>query len=94
MQGYTDKEIDHKVTSTIVQECEDLSLPSYIDIIPSVITYGKTKNAEIVVKVVNLTTNSVVISSKAILCEIQSVVVDKMVFDKMRQEPKCRSKFM
>ena len=69
-----------------MQECNDSSLPSYIDITPSVINYGKTKNAEIVVNVVNLTTNSCVISPKAILCEVQPVVVDKMVFDKIEDE--------
>ena len=70
----------------IVQECNDSKLPSYIDITPSVITYGKTKNAEIVVNVVNLIANSCGISPKAILCEVQPVVVDKMVFDKIEDE--------
>ena len=88
IHGYTDKEIDYKVTSAIVQECEDSSLPSYIDITPSVITYDTKKNAEVLVNVVNLTTNSVVISPKTILCEVQPVVVDKAVFDKIEDETK------
>ena len=86
--GIQIKKIDHKVTSAIVQECEDSSLPSYIDITPSVITYDTKKNAEVMVNVVNLTTNSVVISPKTILCEVQPVVVDKAVFDKIEDETK------
>ena len=34
IRGFSDREIDHKVTSAIIQECEDSSLPSYIDITP------------------------------------------------------------
>ena len=38
------------------------------------------------VNVVNLTTDSVVVSPKAFLCDIQPVVVDKMLFDKIDDE--------
>ena len=88
IRGYTDREIDHKVTSDILQEREDSYLPSHIDITPSFVTYDNTKNAEVVVNVVNLTTNSVVISPKEILCEIYPVVVVEMVFNKIENETK------
>ena len=66
---------------------ENSSLPSYIDVTPSVVTYNNTNNAEVVVNV-NLITNSAVIFPKEILCEIQSVVVNKMVFNNIENETK------
>ena len=83
IHGYTDREIDHQPTSAILQESEESSLPSYIDIAPSVINYDNTKNAEVVVNVTNLTTNSIVISPKSVLCEIQPVTIDEAVYDKI-----------
>ena len=84
--GFTDREIDHQTTSAILHESEESSLPSYIDITPSVITYDNSKNAEVIVNLTNLTTNSVVISPKSILCEIQPVTVDATVYDKIENE--------
>lgn len=81
--GYTDREIDHQPTLAILQESEESSLPSYIDIVPSVINHGSTKYAEVAVNVTNLTTNSIVISPKSVLCEIQPVTVDEAVYDKI-----------
>ena len=84
--GFTDREIFHQITSAILHESEESSLPSYIDITPSVITYDNSKNAEVIVNLTNLTTNSVVISPKSILCEIQPVTVDATVYDKIENE--------
>ena len=86
IRGYTDREIDHQPTSAILHESEESSLPSYIDITPSVITYDKTKKADVIVNITNLTTNSVVISPKSILCEIQPVTVDESVYHKIENE--------
>ena len=83
IHGYTDREVDHQPTNVILQESEESSLPSYIDIAPSVINYDNTKNAEVLVNVTNLTTNSIVISPKSVLCEIQPVTIDEAVYDKI-----------
>ena len=78
--GYTDREIDHQATCAILQESHEPSLPSSVDITPAVIQYEYKKNKEVIVNVTNLTTNSVAITPKSILCEMQPVKVDESVF--------------
>lgn len=36
--GTTNREIDHQITSAMLHESEEASVPSFIDIMPSVIT--------------------------------------------------------
>ena len=86
IHGYTDREMNHQPTSAILQESEDSSLPSYIDIAPSVINDDNTKNAEVVVNLTNLTTNSIVISPKSVLCEIQPVTINEALYDKIEDD--------
>ena len=77
IKGYTDKEIDHQHTNAMLQETEESNIPSYIDVTPTVIQYNNRKNTEMLVNLSNLTTNTVVISPKAILCELQPVKIDR-----------------
>ena len=74
--GYTDKEVNHEQTCAMIHETEESNLPSYIDITPTMIIYNNKRNSEVVVNVSNLTTNTVVIPTKAILCEFQPVIID------------------
>ena len=80
--GYTDREIDHSPTCAILQETKESNLPDYVDITPVVVQYDYKKNREVTVNISNLTTNTITISPKAILCEIQPVVIDEEVFRK------------
>ncbi len=85
VRGYTDREIYYQPTCAILQECEESSLPSFIDITPSVVQYKNQRNTEVLVNVTNLTTNTVTISPKAVLCELQPVTVDASVFNKTQE---------
>ena len=86
VKGYIDKELEYIPTCAIIQECQDSSLPDFIDITPTVIQYSYKANGEVNVNCSNLTTNSVTVSPKAILCEVQPVRVDESVFEKMEKE--------
>ena len=86
VKGYLDKQMEFKPTCAIIQECEDSTLPDYIDITPTVIQYQYRNNDEIMVNISNLTTNSVTISRKAIIGEVQPVTVDESVFEKIEQK--------
>ena len=81
IKGYLDKELEYNSACAIIQECKDSSLPDFIDITPTVIQYKYKANGEVDVNCSNLTTNSITISPKAILCEVQPVTVDESVFD-------------
>ena len=78
IEGITDKEVGHPKTTALIHESLDSSLPDYVDISPEVINYvhGKTKVVNVTIS--NVTSNSVVISPKAILCELQPVKVEDM----------------
>ena len=86
IRGYTDKEIDYHPTSAMIQETEDSSLPSDIDITPGMVHYVYGNNKEVIINISNLTTNSVTIAPKAILCELQLVTIDEEVFNKIEDK--------
>ncbi|XP_060603469.1 uncharacterized protein LOC132756415 [Ruditapes philippinarum] len=71
---YTDKELEFQPTTAFIQECEDSSLPSYLDITPAVTHYELGKNKSFTVNFSNLTMNTCTISPRAIICELQSVI--------------------
>lgn len=78
---YTDKELNLPPTATIIQGTEDSNIPSFIDITPGVIHYQHGKNSEITVQLSNLSTNTISIPPKAIVCELQPVNIAEDVFD-------------
>lgn len=81
IKGYTDKELNYHPTCAILQETEDSQLPEFIEISPSVTQFVYQKNGEIRVNLSNLSSNTVTISPRAILCELQPVTVDNTVFN-------------
>lgn len=86
MKGYVDKKLEYSPTCAIIQECQDSSMPDFIDVTPTVINYNYKKNGEISVNVSNLTTNAVTVSPKAIIGEVQPVTVDESVFEKLEKQ--------
>lgn len=90
IRGYIDKELYFQDTCAILQETEDTTLSKFVDITPSVINYSYKKNNEIFVNISNITTNSVTISPKEVLCEIQPVTIDEFVFEKLESKNKSK----
>ena len=86
IKGYLDKELEYNTTCAIIQECQDSSLPDFIDTTPTVIQYNYKLHDEVNVNCSNLTTNSVTISPKSILCEVQPVSIDESVFDRLEKQ--------
>ena len=80
--------MDCPESTVIYQESTFSSLPSYVDVTPTVIQYKNKNNQEVVVNLSNLTTNTVVINPKAILCEIQPVTVTDDVLHRIQTEDK------
>jgi len=86
IHGYIDKELEYHSTCAIIQETESSTLPDYIDIASGVIHYNYKKNDKVTVNISNLTTNTVTISPKAIIAEIQPVDVDQTVLDDLNDD--------
>ena len=75
IKAYTDKELNHPSTLAITHEIEDSSIPSYVDITPTLVQFEKGKRRELGVTLLNLTTMTVTISPKACLCQLQPVTI-------------------
>lgn len=91
--GIVDKELDYPTTTAILQETSDSNIPDFIDVTPAVIQYKYRRNDELKVNLSNLTTSTIVISPKCILCELQPVVVTDEVFDNIEKDQKMEEVF-
>ena len=72
---FTDKEIPVDETLAMMAETENTGLPDYVDITPSVINYKHGHRKDVMVNISNLTTDTVVISPRTVICELQPVTV-------------------
>lgn len=81
----TDKEIGYPVTCAIIQESKASSLPSFVEVTPSLVHYECGKQ-EYTVNLSNVTSQRVVVAPKAIICEVQPATVDKLVLDQMETQ--------
>lgn len=86
VKGYNDKELEINSACAIIQGCRDSTIPESIDVTPTVIQFCYKRNCEINVNMSNLTTNTITVSPKAILCEVQPVTVNESVFEKLENE--------
>lgn len=86
IMGYVDKELAYPSTCAILEETETSALPDFVDITPATVQYQYKNNKQIAVNISNLTTHTVTINPKAVLCELQPVVVDDEVFESENEE--------
>ena len=86
VKGFIDKKLSHQPTAAILQVSEDTPLPDYLDITPGVIHYNFDEANEVTVTLSNLSANTVTISPKAILCEIQPVMITEESIMKMEED--------
>ena len=77
IKGRTDKELGFQTTTAMVHETSDSSLPDFVEITPEIINYRHGTTKEVNITLSNLTSNSVVISPRAILCELQPVNIEE-----------------
>ena len=85
IQGFVDKKLDHISTPAILQETEDASLPSCIDITPSVVQYTYQDKMNVTVSLSNVSTNTVNIEPNAFICEIQPVSISEETIERMQE---------
>ena len=76
LKWLTCREIDHRPTSAMLIKTEESVIPSDFDITPSVIHYEYGKNGFIGVQISIVTTSTLTIAPKTILCALQPVQID------------------
>ena len=78
IRGYTDKELNYHATCGLLQETSESPLPDFVDITPTVVLYENKKHMDMEVNLTNLTTNTITISPKMIVCEMQPVEIENL----------------
>jgi len=80
-----DRKLPYSEAHALVSETEDTSLPEFIDIGPTLVTYDVKKN-EYVVEVSNITYNTVTIAPRAIIAELQPVDIEEDMAKRKKKE--------
>ncbi|XP_055956142.1 uncharacterized protein LOC130012366 [Patella vulgata] len=73
---YVDKKLRYPKVSVMVHPCQRSSISSDLDVSPSIMMYDYNNTDYISVNVSNVSTNTIVISPKAIVCELQPVNIE------------------
>ena len=75
--GFIDSALPYHPTCAVLQATETSSVPTDLDISPSLVAYEYGSKQIIDVPISNITTRKVVIQPRAILCEIQTVTIEE-----------------
>ena len=76
LRGYMDKKLPFRDSCTVVQPSRKVSF-SDLEIMPSIIQYRHRDNPFIDVRVHNTTTRTVLIPTRAVVCELQPVTIEQ-----------------
>ena len=68
-------ELNHPNTLVITQESKDSGISYDIDITPTMVLFENQKRREVTISLSNLTTNTLTISPKTFICELQPVTL-------------------
>lgn len=79
INGYIDREVPYHPVCAFLQSTYKSLIPQDLDIAPSLISYKYQNNNNVVVKISNVTARPVKIPPKALLCEIQPVVIEEEI---------------
>lgn len=86
LPAYADKQVRYPTTASLLQESEEANIPDYLDVSPGVVNYCYGQRNEYRVTLSNLSTNTVCIEPRAVICELQPVKVADEVMNRMKQE--------
>ena len=77
VSGYVDKALPYQPTTAVLQATVNSMIPSDLDIVPALVDYRYPANHLIRVDIDNITTRTVRIQPRAILCELHPVVIEE-----------------
>ena len=75
IQGYTDRKSPYQTTCALLQTTKDSRIPSDLDIEPTIAIYDYKERQEIPVHISNLTTRTVTVNPRAVICELHPVTI-------------------
>ena len=84
VSGYIDQDLPYKSTVAMMHPTNQPAIPEDIDIAPTLLDYRYKNTSPVDVHISNVTTRTVVIPPRGILCEIQPVTIEHDI--EMNQE--------
>lgn len=78
VQRYVDKAVPYHTTCALLHATPRSKVPRDLDIVPYIVNFEYPCNRLIPVQIENVTTRTITISPKAILCELQSVKLEEI----------------
>jgi len=79
LRGQIVKKINFPKVCALLQPTENTSIPSDLDIAPSIVDYNCDDPGIVDVHIANVTTQTVVVRPRALLCELQPVKVQRLL---------------
>ena len=76
VSGYVDKQIPYQPVCALLQATNGSVLPQDLDISPTLVSYRYQDNDVVDVNISNITTRTVRIPPKALICELQPVLIE------------------
>ncbi|XP_069115865.1 uncharacterized protein [Argopecten irradians] len=81
LSGYLDKCLGYQQVCAMVHPTKESAIPDDLDITPTLLSYGPQERRSLDIHIANVSTRTVTISPRAILCEIQPVSVEGRMDD-------------
>ena len=75
----------------MLQATTESAIPQDLDIVPTVVTYKYGQQDTIPVHICNITTRTVTVSPKALLCELQAVNIEELPLHSDSKDPQLDS---
>ncbi|XP_056017057.1 uncharacterized protein LOC130053684 [Ostrea edulis] len=76
INGYLDKKVLYEPVCAIIQPTSSSFIPDDLDISPTLVTYDCQKTELVPIHITNISTRTVTVPPKALLCELQPVTVE------------------
>lgn len=76
ISGFIDRQIPYQPVCAVLQKTSGSVIPDDLDISPSLVSYKYKDNYEVEVNISNITTRTVKIPPKALLCELHPVLIE------------------
>ncbi|KAL5007992.1 hypothetical protein ScPMuIL_013573 [Solemya velum] len=78
VQGYLDKEVPYHPVCCMIHPTKGAVIPDDVDITPALVPYKYGERQKVSVQITNISTRTVTIQPKALLCELQPVIIENI----------------
>lgn len=91
VMGYVDKQMRYQESCAMLQASDESRIPKDLDIVPTIINYKYGRKDAVPVHICNITTSTVTISPREILCELQAVNIEDLSIGNSEINPRVDS---